>query len=123
MRTAFTIQLDRPRSLRALNFSATVEAIKRRGARHYTPLGDLAADMGSAYRTAFIRRDADPSVAVELLSQSDIFATEPSGRHIRLDSFQHPERHAIRRWQLLIAGVVWAVRSRPSAEGAEAHPN
>jgi drug/metabolite transporter (DMT)-like permease len=24
---------------------------------------------------------------------------------------------------LLIAGVVWAVRSRPSAEGAEAHPN
>jgi len=24
---------------------------------------------------------------------------------------------------LLVAGVVWAVRSRPSAEGAEAHPN
>jgi hypothetical protein len=24
---------------------------------------------------------------------------------------------------LLIAGVVWAVRSQPSAEGAEAHPN
>ncbi|AUX23768.1 uncharacterized protein SOCEGT47_042980 [Sorangium cellulosum] len=105
MRTAFAAQIDKPRALRALNFSATVEAIKRRGARHYTPLHEFADEMGSAYRTAFIRRDADPSVAVQLLSQSDFFAAEPSGRWIRIDSFQRPEEHAIRRWQLLIAGV------------------
>src|SRR5262249_31180654 len=43
--------------------------------------------------------------SVELLSQSDMFAAEPRGRFIRCDSMQHPERHEVKRWQVLIAGA------------------
>ena len=53
----------------------------------------------------FTRIDCDPSHGVELLSQTDMFAAEPAGRVIRLDSMSRPERHRIDRWQVLIAGA------------------
>jgi hypothetical protein len=34
-----------------------------------------------------------------------MFAAEPMGRVIRMDSMARPERHRIRRWQVLIAGA------------------
>jgi hypothetical protein len=61
--------------------------------------------MGPAYGTVFTRLDCDQDFGVELLSQSDMFATEPVGRVIRASSMPVPDDHLIRRWQVLIAGA------------------
>ena len=49
--------------------------------------------------------DCHPDHGVELVSQTDMFAAEPSGRVIRMDSMPMPERHRIHRWQILIAAA------------------
>jgi hypothetical protein len=49
--------------------------------------------------------DCDPDHGVELITQADMFAAEPAGRVIRLDSMHHPERHLVTRGQILIAGA------------------
>lgn len=106
MGAAYSVTLHGSTSLRALNYSAEVEALQRsRRGRESIPLGELVGELGAAYRTAFVRRDCSPELGVQCLSQSDMFATEPAGRVIRRDSFQHPSRHEIRRWQILIAGA------------------
>jgi len=64
------------------------------------------SELGLGYASVFARRDADSTHgAVELLSQSAMFAAEPAGGWIRRDSMQRPERHEVRRWQILIAGA------------------
>jgi len=106
MRQAFTVPEPRHAALRALNYEPTVERIgqPRRG-RRYVKLRDLVSDLGSGYATVFSRIDCKAGLGVELLSQSDMFAAEPRGRMIRRDSMLRPERHEVRRWQVLIAGA------------------
>ncbi len=105
-RAAFVVDNVRSAALRALNYEPSVERVRRscRG-RTQIPLRELVADLGSGYATVFARIDCDPAHGVELLSQSDMFAAEPQGRVIRRDSMKRPERHEVRRWQVLIAGA------------------
>lgn len=106
MRAAFSVEEPRSSALRALNYSPDVEVFrkKRRGLQSVR-LGDLLADIGPSYRQIFTRLDCHPRHGVELLSQTDMFAAEPKGRVIRRDSMPEPDRHEIKRWQILIAGA------------------
>lgn len=106
MRQAFVVAQPRHAALRALNYEPAVERLRRpRRGRTSTPLRDLVADLGSGYATVFARLDCDRTHGVELLSQSDMFAAEPEGRVIRIDSMQRPERHLVEKWDVLIAGA------------------
>jgi hypothetical protein len=106
MRQAFVVDEPRHAALRALNYDPAVERLRRpRRGRGFVRLRELVADLGSGYATVFARIDCDRGHGVELLSQSDMFAAEPEGRIIRKDSMHHPERHLVRRGQVLIAGA------------------
>ena len=106
MRSAFVVSGPRATALRALNYSPHVESFRRKvPGRSSVPLGDLVRTMGPAYGAVFTRIDCHPTHGVELLSQTDMFAAEPSGRVIRRDSMPVPENHEIKRWQVLIAGA------------------
>ena len=104
-RQAFTVESPAHRALRALNYSPEVERFRSRCGQRSVRLGDLLTSMGRAYGTVFTRIDCDRANGVELISQSDMFAAEPAGRIIRLDSMVRPELHRVRRWQVLIAGA------------------
>lgn len=105
-REAFLVDSPRSSALRALNYTPTVERF-RRGSRsiNNVRLGELLAEVGPAYGSVFVRRDCEREHGIELLSQGDMFGTEPSGRVIRRDSMPRPERHLVKRWQILIAGA------------------
>lgn len=92
-------------ALRALNYSPAVEKIRRTPKKKCLLLGRLVREFGPAYGTVFTRKDCSPEHGVELLSQTDMFAAEPSGRVIRMDSMARPERHEVKRGQVLIAGA------------------
>ncbi|TAK27442.1 MAG: hypothetical protein EPO40_17645 [Myxococcaceae bacterium] len=95
-----------PTALRALNYAPEIEAFKRAGARRRSvALGSLSDDFGAAYRRIFTREECDPGHGVELLGQSDMFATEPVGRWIRADGIRGIEDQRIKAGQLLFAGV------------------
>ena len=105
-RGAFLVRSPHHRALRALNYAPEIDALRSAGAgADAVPLGDLVADFGLGYATVFARLDASPQHGVELLSQADMFAAEPAGRWIRRDSMSFPDRHEVRRWQILIAGA------------------
>jgi hypothetical protein len=106
MRAAFTVASPRDTALRALNYSPYLEVFRKpRSSQRSLRLGDLLASMGPAYGTVFTRLDCAPAHGIELLSQTDMFASEPAGRVIRPDSMSHPERHRVKLWQILIAGA------------------
>lgn len=104
MRQAF-VASARSAALRALNYSPRVERIRAASKKRSQPLREMLAAMGPAYGTVFTRIDCAPEYGIELLSQSDMFAAEPQGRIIRRDSMAKPERHEIKRAQVLIAGA------------------
>lgn len=105
MRAAFHATVSST-ALRALNYAPEVEAFKRAGARRRSvALGSLSDDFGAAYRRIFTRQECDPGHGVELLGQSDMFATEPVGRWIRTDGIRGVEDQRIKAGQLLFAGV------------------
>lgn len=66
---------------------------------------DIVKAFGPAYGSVFTRIDCHPDHGVELITQSDMFAAEPSGRVIRRDSMPQPERHLVTKGQVLIAGA------------------
>lgn len=102
-----TFLVDEPRAgaLRALNYSPAVERIRRAGSASARPLKDIVRAFGPAYGTVFTRRDCERDFGVELLSQSDMFSTEPQGRVIRRDSMHDPALHLVEKGQVLIAGA------------------
>src|SRR4051794_40709743 len=101
MRSAFTVQLPSTNALRALNYSPFLEIFRRkRSGLSSIRLGDLLESMGPAYGSVFTRLDCEPSHGIELISQTDMFAPEPAGRGIRLDSMANPERHRVKKWQI-----------------------
>lgn len=102
---AFVVDEPRTGALRALNYAPAVERIRRAGSASARPLREVVKSFGASYAVAFRRLECDPSEGVQLLSQSDVFAAEPQGRSIRLDSMPHPERHQVRRGDVLIAGA------------------
>jgi hypothetical protein len=105
-RAVFTVAKPRSGALRALNYVPAVERMRsRRGSADSRPLGSLLAAMGRSYGAVFTRLDCRPPYGIELLSQSDMFATEPEGRRIRLDCLPRPERHEVQRGQVLLAGA------------------
>ena len=106
MTVAFTVDHPNPTALRALNYSPSVEAFKKKADKKgCARLGTMLTSMGQAYGSVFTRIDCDRQYGVELLSQSDMFSAEPQGRIIRRDSMPNPDDHAIRKWQVLIAGA------------------
>lgn len=92
-------------ALRALNYSPRVERIRAASKKRSLPLREMLAAMGPAYGTVFTRIDCSADHGIELLSQTDMFAAEPQGRVIRRDSMAKPERHEVKRGQVLIAGA------------------
>lgn len=107
-REAFVVETATHHALRALNYARAVEQLRRpKPNRKATSMSLRTAvrELGVAYATVFARVDAAPDCGVELLSQSDMFAAEPSGRWIRRDSMSKPERYEIRPWQILVAGA------------------
>ena len=106
MRAAFLVDKPRPSALRALNYSPRAETFRQsRNGFKSTRLLDLLQEIGPAYGTVFTRRDCEPSYGVNLLSQVDVFTIEPVGRIIRRDSMPNPDRHKIKKWQVLVAGA------------------
>lgn len=105
MGKAFVVRAPTHHALRALNYTPEVEAFKGRTHLRSLALGSLLTSMGPAYGAVFTRIDCDREAGVELITQGDMFAAEPQGRVIRLDSMARPERHRVRRWQVLIAGA------------------
>ncbi|WP_437681676.1 hypothetical protein [Sorangium sp. So ce131] len=104
MASTFIVEKPTTAALRALNYTPEVEALRRRK-RRTAKLGDFLSEMGSAYGAVFVRIDCDRDHGVELITQGDMFAAEPSGRIIRLDSMARPERHRVKRWQVLVSGA------------------
>jgi len=105
-RAAFSVSNPSSTALRALNYSPATEAFRRKTrSRRCERLGNLVAQMGAGYGAVFTRHDCHPDYGVELLSQSDMFATEPQGRIIREDSIPVASDHQIKKWQVLIAGA------------------
>lgn len=106
MRSAFIVSAATASTLRALNYSPAVEAFRRSSdSRPHRKLGDLVSNVGRSYGSVFTRRDCDERHGIELLSQTDMFSAEPSGRIIRRDSMGSPHDHVIRPWQVLISGA------------------
>ena len=102
---SFLVERPQVGALRALNYAPAVERIRRAGSSSALPLGRLLKALGPAYGSVFTRIDCRPEHGVELITQSDMFAAEPLGRVIRLDSMPQPERHLVTRGQVLIAGA------------------
>lgn len=105
MRSAFIVDNPNGAALRALNYTPEVERLRRRRGSDAILLSDLLEQMGPAYGSVFVRVDCEREHGVELITQGDMFAAEPTGRVIRLNSMARPERHRVRRWQVLIAGA------------------
>ena len=108
MRNAFAVSSPNVTALRALNYAPAVEGFpcgKAESSPFLQDVGDLLADLGPNYGSVFTRIDCERQHGVELLSQSDMFATEPEGRVIRRDCIPRPDAHRIQRWQVLIAGA------------------
>src|SRR4051794_26564143 len=106
MRHAFAVSEPRVTALRALNYAPAVEVFRRKASgRTCKTFGELLATLGPNYGSVFTRIDCDRDHGVELLSQGDMFATEPEGRIIRQDCIPNPGAHRIERWQVLVAGA------------------
>lgn len=88
---AFSVNEPRSAALRALNYSPGVERIRRAPRRRSVPLGGILTAIGPDYGTAFTRRACDPEYGIELLSQTDMFASEPQGRVIRRELIMNHE--------------------------------
>lgn len=105
-RAVFEVARPRATALRALNYIPAVEKLRSmRGGSGSVPLHSLLMEMGKSYGSVFTRLDCRPPNGIELLSQTDMFATEPTGRRIRLDSMPNPEGHEVKGGQLLLAGA------------------
>lgn len=102
---AFVIDQPRPGALRALNYAPSIERIRRAGSNSARSLREVVREFGPAYGSVFTRLDCHPDHGVELITQGDMFAAEPIGRVIRVDSMQEPARHLVTRGQVLIAGA------------------
>lgn len=101
MGTAFAVATTSSATLRALNYNASVDRLRREGGAH---LGALAT-IGGSFGAVFTRVDCDPALGVPLYSQTDTFAAEPAGRWIRRDAMPRPDQQRIQRWQVLVAGA------------------
>ncbi len=104
MREAF-IGHARPAALRAINNRPELEAFRSRRAGNIKPLREMVSAIGDCYGQVFTRLDCKAPLGADLISQVDMFAAEPHGRRIRLDSMPKPEKHRVHRWQILVAGA------------------
>src|SRR5687768_15502751 len=106
MRQAFAVNTPAAFALRALNYSPFTELLRRKKAGKETlRFSDLLADLGPACGSVFTRIDCSSAHGINLLSQVDVFSSEPEGRTIRRDSMPYPARHEIKKWQVLLSGA------------------
>jgi hypothetical protein len=99
---AFVVQHVGPTSLRAINYYPSLG--KRQGRRSIT-LGSLPCRITDSFGDIFASRLCDPGYGVQLLSQVDTFAAEPTGKWVQETSMRHPEVHRLHKWQIAIAGA------------------
>ncbi|NEZ64673.1 restriction endonuclease subunit S [Leptolyngbyaceae cyanobacterium CCMR0082] len=93
-------------TVRALNYTPEVEAFRKRGdSENSLTLGELVSGMGESYGKVFVRYDCESGYGEELLTQSDMFASETCGRIIRGAAIPRLEQQRLSRWQVLIAGA------------------
>src|SRR5689334_19475363 len=92
---SFVVKDPSANALRALNYSPEVERIRQVGSSSSRVLRTILKEIGPAHGAVFTRIDCHADYGVELISQGDIFSTEPHGRVIRLDSMPHPDRHLV----------------------------
>lgn len=104
-RATFLVERPTYSALRAINYSRSAERFRNAKGGDAPPLKHLIREIGAAYGAVFTRHDCDPNVGVDLLSQVDMFASEPACRVIRRDSMPKPERHLVTPGQILIAGA------------------
>ena len=105
-RAAFAVIRPRATALRAVNYSPAADRLIRRGLGADTqPLRALVSRFAASFGNVFTRRDCELSDGVQLLSQVDLFAAEPSGRVIRRDSMPLATDHEVRRGDVLLAGA------------------
>lgn len=105
MGRSFLVHRPVPAALRALNYTPEVETFREKAGSRTQALGRMLTGLGESYWAVFTRLDCAATCGVELITQTDMFASEPSGRVIRIDSMPKPENHRVRRWQILIAGA------------------
>jgi hypothetical protein len=102
MGVAFSVSRVTSAALRALNYDPNVERLRHRSALTLAGAGAQATD---SFGDIFTSRLCAPGHGVQVMSQSDTFASEPTGKWVRLDSMRNPGLHTLKRWQLLIAGA------------------
>src|SRR5262245_13415084 len=82
---AFMVASPSGAALRALNYTPEVERLRSRRGAGATSLASLISSIGPAYGSVFTRIDCERAEGIELITQGDMFAAEPSGRVIRRD--------------------------------------
>ena len=106
MGQVFAVNRVRSAALRPLNYVPSVEQLRiASDKKRVVRLGSIVKSLGGAYKKIFSNVDCSPSAGVEVLSQTDMFASEPVGRFIRADSMADPDLHRIKKWQILVAGA------------------
>ncbi|MFT3769606.1 MAG: hypothetical protein QM820_29575 [Minicystis sp.] len=105
MRTAFVVSTPSAAALRALNYNADVETLRRRHPGRTQALGALTRAIGGSFGMVFTRVDCETSYGTMLLTQADTFASEPSGRIVRFDCLPDRSKQIVKKWQILIAGA------------------
>lgn len=111
MAAAYVASAVTDATIRALNYAPELDAFRqvppRARARGWKQrrLDELVSDLGTSYAKVLTRVDCAAPHGDELLSQVDVFASEPSGRRIRGDLMAFVEELRIRRGDILIAGA------------------
>lgn len=71
--------------------------------RRYAPMANLVTEPGIFYGHQFKRIDADPTLGIELLSQSHVFQERPAGRWISKNSVSNYREYVVPDGAILIA--------------------
>jgi hypothetical protein len=102
MPQAFMVSDPRSLSLRAINYYPALEHLRR---RRSIRLGCLPCKVTDSFGDIFTAHLCDPGHGIQLLSQVDTFAAEPSGKWIQQESMRRPEVHRFNKWQIAMAGA------------------
>jgi len=105
MRVAFAAQTVTSASIRAVNHDPVVDRLRGRAGNRARSLRTWFSSVGAGYAAVLPRVDCAAGDGVELLSQVDAFATEPSGRWVRGDLIRVLDDLRIRRGDVLVAGA------------------
>jgi hypothetical protein len=106
MRSAYLAKSVTEASVRALNYSREVEILreKARVSSNIVCLGEIVS-VPTASSYIFRQVDCAQGYGEEILTQTDMFASEPRGRVVRRELMPNPDARRIQPGQILIAGA------------------